>query len=64
MLEKEPEVDDPAQWLGVPLNRLAIRLPLPHLEFWTWFAMCPLLLSTHGQVLKDAAAPALAVKIQ
>jgi hypothetical protein len=32
MLE-EPEVDDPAQWLGVHLNRLATRLPLPHLKF-------------------------------
>jgi hypothetical protein len=63
MLEEEPEVDGPAQWLGVRLNRLAIRLPLPHLDFWTRFAMCPvLLLSTHGQVLKDSAAPALAVK--
>jgi hypothetical protein len=33
MWEEEPEVDDPAQWLGVHLNRLAIRLPLPHLKF-------------------------------
>jgi hypothetical protein len=33
MLEEEPEVDGPAQWLGVRLNRLAIRLPLPHLDF-------------------------------
>ena len=34
MLEEEPEVDGPAQWLGAHLNRLAIRLPLPHLNFF------------------------------
>ena len=33
MMEEEPEVDDPAQYLGVRLNRLAIRLPLPLLIF-------------------------------
>jgi hypothetical protein len=65
MLEEEPEVDDPAQWWGVRLNRLAIRLPLPHLDFFGLGSQCPvLLLSTHGQVLKDSAAPAVAVKIQ
>ena len=33
MLEEGTEVDGPAQSLGVRLNRLAIRLPLPHLNF-------------------------------
>jgi hypothetical protein len=66
MLEEEPEVGGPAQWLGVHLNRLAIRLPLPHLNFFGLASQGVrlLLLSTHGQVLKDSAAPTVAVKIQ
>ena len=34
MLEEGPEVDGPAQWWDVRLNRVPIRLPLPHLNFF------------------------------